>query len=140
MKLLFVTPTVHEPFEFTFENNNPVSEYRYDTLKRLLKDHRKDKCIAQIFSSNHVEVFNVVKQSLFTKIVENLSDPILLSPDGSQFTIAMESTVDIVEWNKLRSEIELHSTKSLVKNTCLYILESPEMYSVFITKWNNKKL
>lgn len=140
MKFLFVTPTVQEPFEFTFENNNPVSEYRYDTLRRLLKENKKDKCIKQIFSSNHVEVFNVVKQALFTKIVEELSDPILLSPDGSQFTIAMESTVDIVEWNKLRSEIKLHSTKSLVKNTCLYILESPDMYSIFITKWNNKKL
>ncbi len=138
MKFLFVTPTVQEPFEFTFENNNPVSEYRYDTLRRLLKEHRKD--IKQIFSSNHVEVFNVLKQALFTKIVEDLSDSILLSPDGCQYTIAMESTVNIVEWNKLRSEIEIHSTKSLVKNTCVYILESPEMYSFFVTKWNNKKL
>ena len=140
MKFLFVSTESQEPFEFTFENNNPVSEYRYDTLRRLLKEHRKDKCIAQIFSSNHVEVFNVVKQSLFTKIVENLSDSILLSPDGSQFTIAMESTVDIVKWNKLRPEIDKHATKSLIKNTCVYFLESPEMYSFFITKWNNKKL
>ena len=141
MKFLFVSTESQEPFEFefTFQDNDVVSKYRYDILKTLLQEHKKDRCIEKIFNGSHVEVFKV-KQAVFTKIVKDLSDPILLSPDGSQFSISIKSTVDIVEWNKLRPEIDEHATKSLVKNTCIYILESPEMYALFVTKWNNKKL
>ena len=125
-----------EPFIFEPQDNE-VSKYRQKELKELFE--KEASGIEEIYSNKNVEMYKTISE-VFESALEILSDPILLSPSGAQCQLVINSLLDIVEWNKLRSEVYSVSSHTIIKNNCVYVFQTEEDYSMAIAKWNNKKL
>ncbi len=135
-KLYLICNEVNEPFVFELQKNE-VTEKRYCDLKELFKKENSD--VERIFESLNLEIYKTTSE-IYKESLKILCDPILLSPSGEQYKLEINSLIDMVEWNKLKTEISSVSSQTIVQNSLIVVFEKTNDYNVAITKWNNKKL
>lgn len=107
-------------------------------LEKLFNELPKN-ALEKIFCNKNVQIYKVLSDNYLEKIIRILVNPILLSPTEEQFPVPIDTPSDMILWNELECKIQNNSTVYILENKCIYLLDSPETWNMYIAKWKNRR-